>query len=141
MLEIESVDEFRRWVDREARPVAAVQGLDLESQTEIILGARFPDCLFIGCGLEASAALHIVATGGLLFPRLHGFAFETHRPRLCTPTELFDGFDLNDPDGFAKTRDSRIYAEYCRHGKAFPSSIKVTLARRLHDHSISDALG
>ena len=54
--------------------------------------------------------------------------------------ELFDGFDASDPDSFLATLDHRIYEEYLDDGGPEPRSIAVSLARRLHDHAITDAI-
>ncbi len=142
MKEIESISDFDEWTNSSIGGMepAAVQGLDLEDRTSIITARRFEDCLFIGCGLEAEATRHIVAAGGILIPRFEGFEFQTHRAKLYSALELFEGFDPGDPDGFEKTWDSRIYREYCQQGRSNPPSIRISLARRLHDHSITDAL-
>jgi predicted Rossmann-fold nucleotide-binding protein len=140
MLEIESLEALERWLGRGATPAAAIQGLNLSALTDELLAEQWHDCLLLGCTLEDRAALHVVRSGGLVIPRLEGFAFETHRPRLYSPDELFAGFELGDGTSFERTPDQRIYRQYLEQGGAHPPSILTTLARRLHDHSITDAL-
>lgn len=140
MLEIESIEAFCDWVAAGARSPAAIQGLDLTAHREELLRVDCRGSLFLGCSNTDDATAHIVRTGGLLIPRLEGFEFETHRPRLYRPDELFDGFDPADAGSFQATRDHRIYRQFLEQGGQHPPSILTSLARRLHDHSITDAL-
>ena len=69
-----------------------------------------------------------------------GRPFTAHRAQLYTPEELFAGFDPDDPDGYESTYDALVYRHWVESGRQYPPMIDESLARRLHDHSISDAL-
>jgi predicted Rossmann-fold nucleotide-binding protein len=75
-----------------------------------------------------------------VFPRLPGVPFEPYRGSLYSVEELYDGFDPDDPQSYARCFDARVYAHWHATGRGHPSSIIETLARRLHDHAMTDAL-
>lgn len=142
MQEIDQLKDFERWC-REApvgAPAIAVESLDLRQRSDALLARGWADCLFLGCDLERVAAGHVVSSGGVVIPNLGAFLFSVHRSRLYDAEELFAGFDPNTEDGYRKTWDDRVYRQYLEHGKDQPTSIQVSLARRLHDHSITDAV-
>lgn len=160
MREIDRLHDFRAWLDSnppsyrpegvsiegpEARDRAglepvAVQDLDLSALGPELLGRSWTGSLFLGCVLDPATAGHVVSTGGVVVPDLDDLHFPVHRARLYSAEELFAGFDSADPDGFERTWDYRVYRQYLEHGKDRPASIRVSLARRLHDHSITDAV-
>jgi predicted Rossmann-fold nucleotide-binding protein len=138
MLEIDTIDGFESWLSQGT--TAAIQALDLTAYTAELLGYDFDGCLFLGCRVEPPAAGHIVTSGGIVIPALNEFAFDVHRASLYSPEALFEGFDVDDPNGYFKSRDHRIYKEFLDQGKGDANSILTSLARALHDHSITDAL-
>ncbi len=140
MQEISTIEKFMEWAggSPECDP-AAIQGLDLTSQTELIKSKTFPDSIFLSCKISDVDAGHIVKNAGIVIPDLKGFKFSVHRKALYSVDELFDGFDSANPDGYKETYDYKVYEEYVSQGKS-PKLINTSLARRLHDHSITDAL-
>jgi predicted Rossmann-fold nucleotide-binding protein len=140
MKEIDTIDDFLAWVsDSPESTPAAIQDLNLGGLAEAIISKSFPDSLFLSCEMDASVAGHIVQSGGVVIPDLKGFDFSVHRKALYSVGELFAGFNINDPDGYEATYDFKVYRQYCCQGKT-PRHINTSLARRLHDHSITDAL-
>ena len=140
MREIDSLSAFVTWISNPPLSPAAIQNLDLSAFELKLLAHDFPGCIFLGCGLSNAAAGHIVTHGGFVIPRNQAHVFETHRSKLYSPEELFLGFDLEDEDGYHHTYDYQIYRQYLDQGKDNPSSIQTSLLRRLHDHSITDAI-
>ncbi len=142
MREIDTITAFEQWLDGNIRwEGAAVQDLNLLSFTPRILQKpQFTGTLFLGCEMAPEAAGHVVTTGGIVIPDVEAFSFPVHRSRLYDVETLFRGFDLSDPDGFKRTWDYAIYKEFLDNGGPRPDSILVSLTRRLHDHSITDAL-
>ena len=140
MKEISDLADFEEWAkgSPEKQP-AAIQDLSLEGFNDVMIGKAFPDSIFLSCDMEAAVAGHVVQSGGIVIPDLKGFSFGVHRKSLYSVDELFAGFDLDDPLGYEATYDFKVYKEYCCQGKS-PRSINTSLARRLHDHSITDAL-
>ncbi len=142
MLEINSQDALVAWLgSSDYRPeAAAIQGMDLQPHVQRLLELDFAGSLFLGCKLDDLTAGHIVSTGGMFIRSQDDFAFEVHRARLYRPDELFgESFDP-DTDRYKDTPDYRIYTQYIEQGGRSPVSIRVSLMRRLHDHSITDAL-
>ena len=138
MLELDNLNDFKKWLDQKPLKPAAIQDLYLNGFKREILASSFEASIFLGCVLDSRLAAHIVKTGGIIIPDIGGYKFQSHRARLYSPEELFAGFSL---DGrYEDSFDYKVYEEYIADGKANPNSIKTSLARRLHDHSISDAL-
>lgn len=141
MREIDHLEDFDHWLRQAPETAAiAVQDLDLTSFGARLLDRTWPGSLFLGCVLEPAVAGHIVMHGGVVIPDLEEFHFSVHRSRLYDAAEIFSGFDAAEADAFHHTWDYRVYRQYLDQGKDQPSSIRVSLARRLHDHSITDAV-
>lgn len=140
MREIDRTEELERVLAEDEPAPAAVQALPLDAHRDRLVDRDLSGWVFIGCHAARDLAGAIVERGGLMIPNIDGFTFPSHRARLYAPEELFDGFDASDPAGYHQTFDYRVYEEYRRHGNDGNESILVTLARRLHDHSITDAL-
>ncbi|TWT76457.1 hypothetical protein CA13_69510 [Planctomycetes bacterium CA13] len=140
MKEISDVSNFESWAKKSPkRKPAAIQDLDLRPYAKLIKNKEFPNSIFLSCDMDASVAGHIVQTGGVVIPDLKGFKFQVHRKSLYCVAELFHGFNMDDPKGYEATYDFKVYKQYCCQGKS-PKTINTSLARRLHDHSITDAL-
>ncbi len=140
MREIETSEDLVAWLAESDRPAAAVQELDLRPFADVFGVQSFPGSLFLGCEMTDVEAGHLVNTGAVVLKNRAHFLFTTHRRALYTPGELFADFDLADPQAHATTLDHKIYLQYVEQGAHRPDSIEVSLARRLHDHSITDAL-
>jgi predicted Rossmann-fold nucleotide-binding protein len=59
---------------------------------------------------------------------------------LYSAESLYDGYVRGEIRSYDQTPDARIYQHYLETGGPRPCSIIETLARRLHDHAITDAL-
>lgn len=140
MIQLETIAEFevmlthkRHWKN------IAVQGLDLSGFTVQIMQTLFTDCIFLGCELSPEADYYLLHSDNALFPRLK-VPFNMYLNRLYTKDDLYYGFDYRNPATYSKTLDFTVYRHFMDNGKGEPSSIQVTLAQRMHDHAISDAL-
>lgn len=121
-----------------------VQELDLRDDADLLRSISGAEAAFLGCTLDPEAVVHLYQTGADLFPPLSAeLPFRPYRRGLYTVDELYEGFDPAVPDSFWQhARDSQIYAYYDRlRHRAEPIPIMETLAMRLHDHAIEDALG
>jgi predicted Rossmann-fold nucleotide-binding protein len=76
----------------------------------------------------------------MVFPPFMGLPYVPYRSSLYTPEELYAGFEPAQPESYAQTLDARIYAHWVGQGRTNPPSILETLAQRLHDHAVTDAL-
>ncbi|MDJ0973190.1 MAG: hypothetical protein QNJ98_01855 [Planctomycetota bacterium] len=140
MREIETRAQWEEAMENGLLLGLAVQGLDLTGDTERILQHDFDSSLFLGCGLAPEAQHHIEAGGGTVLPPLRDLPFDAFPTHLYTPERLFAGYVPSEPDTYEHSLDGRIYAWWRRTGQTIPSTIRASLARRLHDHGISDAL-
>ncbi|MCD6543458.1 MAG: hypothetical protein J7K34_03010 [Flavobacteriaceae bacterium] len=140
MKEIETIPDFKDWLQQSVPHEAAVKELDLTSFENNILKHNFNGCLFLGCDLSNHSAGFISCNGGMVISNRKDVFFEVFRSKLYSPKELFKGFDLKKEDGYKCTYDYKIYEDYIKAGMDTTESILVTLTRRLHDHSITDAL-
>ncbi len=140
MKEIETIQDFNNWIQQGVPHEAAVKGLDLKLFENNILKHNFNGCLFLGCDLNNHSAGYISCNGGMVISNRDDIIFELHRSKLYSPMELFKGFDIHNKNGYHSTYDYKIYKDYVDAGMDASNSILVTLSRRLHDHSITDAL-
>lgn len=142
MQKIDTIADFKHWINsQQNRQPAAFQGLDLSKfKAELTRVSNFEHCLFLGCKLDPTVSGHIASGLGILIPDSPTLAFATHRSKLYAKDELFSDYCLHQPTSYEHTLDYKIYAQYLEQGKDKPDSIAISLNRRLHDHSITDAL-
>ena len=98
---------------------------------------RFRDCIFFGCSMPDVMRAEL-APDCCVLPKLPS-PFNPFPAHLYTPAELYAGYDYRNPATFAQCYDTRIYTHYISQGKQ-ATDVAETLARSLHDHSVSDAL-
>lgn len=139
-IRIENISELLI-VAKQQNPIKSVafQSVDFTNHEDIIFENIFEDCLFLGCEMSIKAQKKLIKDGSLLFP-LMDVPFQMYRNKLYGHTELYNGFLYSDPSTYAYTNDYLIYKYYEMSGKAEPTSIKNSLAQRIHDFSISDSL-
>ncbi len=140
--EIDSESEFRAHVRAhgDLRNVA-VQGLDLSGETAALLGCAVEGAVFLGCAFEEPARDHVLAGGALIFPRLPHLPYRPYRPSLYSAEELLQGYVRGKPESHADCLDQRIYRYFDRLRESEDQAPVVeSLAQRMHDHAIDDAL-
>ncbi len=98
---------------------------------------RFKDCIFFGCTMP-DVMRDELSPDCCVLPRL-AMPFNMFPSKLYSPDVLYAGYDYRNVDTFSQCYDTRIYNHYISKGKQ-PGDIAETLARSLHDHSVSDAL-
>lgn len=142
MTEIEELTELQAHLsDHGTLDGVVIQGLDLRGLAPInqAIGRR---TVLLGCVLDDAGLSRAQRVGAMLFPVPERLPFNPYRPRLYTPEELMAGFVAGDPESFLRdTADARIY----HHAQALrehpgPPPVLDTMAQRLHDHAIDDAL-
>ena len=140
MIEIEDLPAFDQQMQSGSLENVVIQGLDLRDRTPALQAATLTGAVFLGCKLEPPMVHWAIEHGALVFPRLLGVPYHPYRPTLYSVEDLYAGFDPSTPESYEQTLDARVYAHWRRTGGATPPSIMETLARRLHDHAITDAL-
>lgn len=139
MIEIESVEQFDEYLRShgDLRDVA-IQGLDLRERTDALLGVDVFCAFFLGCTLEPEALAALQSGGACVFPRFEDLPVRAFRPTLYTAAELYEGYVPGDADSYASTVDGTAYRW---HREVVESmNVVATLAQRIHDHAIDDAL-
>ncbi|KAA5545915.1 hypothetical protein FYK55_03095 [Roseiconus nitratireducens] len=138
-LEFETLQELQQHLQAgKSVDHAVFHALDLRPLREELLAAKPRRPILLGCRVDdptLDAMEHPV-----VFPPLDDLPFRAYRGDLYTPEELLGGYKIGDPEGHAKTLDGRCFRHYQQTHQAHAADAYVTLARRLHDHSITDAL-
>lgn len=146
-VEFGRLEDFLDWV-RADNPLgqAVAIGLDLRGQADLFKEREVSGLLLLGCDANSALLADLTRRGALLFPKLPGLPFHSFRSNLYTVEELFDPPTLlencrqNSDNAYAQTLDGQIYEHYCQSGRSRPTEILESLAQRLHDHSITDAI-
>lgn len=120
--------------EEEIRRCAFLQ-INIDEQAEEALSHTYRDCLFIDCTLPKG--LKRQSRDCLFFPNM-GETFR-YRNHLYTPEELYEGYVEGQPSTYDKSFDGVVYRHFLKMGKR-AINVKETLARAIHDQSISDCL-
>ncbi len=134
-LKIKSQEECRDLLAQAGeQPITrtAFQGFEIPKEA---LGHTFKNCIFLACRLPHGFKRQL--TDSLVFPNM-GELF-SFRSSLYTATDLYDAYQIGKPETMKDCYDQRVYNHYLQRGK-MSTDVKETLARTLHDHSISQAL-
>ncbi len=115
----------------------AFQNIDFTQVEDVKRPYQFEDCIFLGCTLPADYQKYL-SRNSLVFPQID-VPYNVFRNSLYTPADLYNGFSPTSPSSYETCFDQRVYRHYMWTGKE-ATDIKETLARSLHDHSISDAM-
>lgn len=139
MKEFESIQELTNYLSKSSTHIyeIAVQSLDLRPIEELILSKSFEDCIFLGCEMTTEIR-DAILDKNYLFPNLD-VPYNIYPNKLYDKDSLFNNFDTLNPSSYERTLDKVVYDHYLKTGKE-AKSIKETLARRLHDHSITDSI-
>lgn len=141
MIELETPEAFEKHLRAGASLAnVVIQGLDLRRYTRELSTAALAGTVFLGCELEKDALQAALAHGALVFPPISGVPYQPYRGSLYTPEELYAGFDPAHPETYENTLDARIYRHWEAQGRGSPPTLLETLAQRLHDHAITDAM-
>ncbi|MGZ4714849.1 MAG: LOG family protein [Acidimicrobiia bacterium] len=141
MIEIATEEGLRAWMAHPGAEPVAIQSLALDGRLVAeLLTVPLRSVYFLGCDVAPADLGLLAAAGAAVFSKFDGLPFDPYRGDLYSPAELFAGFDAADPCSYCETPDARIYRYWADTGRARARSIVDALARRLHDHAITDAL-
>ena len=136
-IEIECCDELRKLVAQGGMlRHYAFQSVDFAKVAEAA-GCDYTDCIFMGCHIPDSMRQRIDANC-YIFPAIPK-PFNLFPAQMYSACTLYRGYNPKREESFLSCYDSRVYAHYIAQGKQ-AADIGETLARSLHDHSVSDAL-
>ncbi len=135
--EVECCDDLRALLAKsQIVRHCAFQSIDFTA-VEGAEALTYSDCIFMGC-IITEAMRHRIDDNCYIFPSLPK-PFTLFPAQLYSSQSLYAGYDPANEDSLRSCYDSRVYAHYIALGKQC-ADIGETLARSLHDHSISDAL-
>jgi len=137
MKEYESIGALKTILTKKTIKDIAVQSLDLETLESKMLGRKFKDCLFLGCKMSEQLWQHL-HPDNFIFPVMDA-PYNVYPNKLYTKETLYNNYNPQKPKTYLQTLDKLVYDHYIKTGKQ-AKSIKETLTRRLHDHSITDAI-
>lgn len=141
MKEIENKNQLDRLLSESGKTLTnvAFQKIDLTPREKELQQKKITRCLFMGCTISEGLMQTLVSGKNLILPEMD-VPFETFPAKLYTRETIYNNFDPKDPDSYNNTYDKITYDHYVKTGRYSPESIYESLARRLHDHSITDAL-
>ena len=135
--EVECCDELQKLIAQEKMlRHCAFQSVDFTRVAEAEQ-RDYTDCIFMGCNIPEAMRERIDANC-FIFPSMPK-PFDLFPAKLYSAETLYAGYNPEQPDSFLSCYDSKVYAHYIALGKQ-SSDVGETLARSLHDHSVSDAL-
>ncbi len=137
--EIESQKDLKYLLNNSEKKIlkVAFQDVDLIENEKKILKFKFTECIFLGCKINEKIKKHI-EKDNFLFPKLK-VPYNIYPNKLYTKESLYGEYEIGKISSYEKTFDKIVYNHFKKTGKE-AYSINETLARRLHDHSITDAL-
>jgi len=139
VIELESLDAFDSYLDQHhSLANTACQGLDLRERSWRLFEADVRCAFFLGCQLEGSALEYLNAQGACVFPAMSGLPFRSFRADLYDADELYAGYVRGDRSSYDLTPDARSY--HLHKSTAADMEVVGTLAERIHDHAIDNAL-
>ncbi|MDV7188336.1 hypothetical protein R3X25_13670 [Lutibacter sp. TH_r2] len=115
----------------------AFQNIDFNQISNSFTNLSFYNCIFLGCTIPEKFTVKL-SEDCLIFPQINA-PFNPFINSLYTKEKLYNNYQLGNPDSYEKTFDKVVYNHYTKQGKE-AVDIKETLTRRLHDHSITNAL-
>jgi hypothetical protein len=71
---------------------------------------------------------------------LKSVPFDVSRKTLYNAAEIYEGFNLEQPESFDNCFDTQVYRHYMSKGK-ITSDVKESVARMLHDHGMLIGIG
>lgn len=139
MIELETLEAFDAHLEaHNSLTDVACQGLDLIERSWRLMQADVRNAFFLGCQVESSALDYLLANGACVFPAMDGLPFRAFRPSLYTAAELYEGYTPGDHPSYQQTPDALAY--HWHKETVTDHDVVRTLAERIHDHAIDDAL-
>ena len=136
--EIQSTAELQELLANTERIERYVfQDMDFSAFTEESNTCRYYDCLFMGCTFSKQMRVQIDRSC-FIFSHID-VPYNCFRNHLYTAETLYQEYITGVPDSYKHCYDNTVYQYYLQKGKT-TTDIKETLARTLHDHSISNSL-
>lgn len=112
-------------------------------QCDALVQFSVDDATFLGCSFNSPLVVaHLIEGGALVVPNISGGGrpYRATRHQLYTVDELLQPFTPEHPGSFARSLDAQIYEHFDAGRSEGRFALRETLAQRIHDHAIDDAL-
>jgi len=141
VIEIETTEELLALID-EQRDLSAVilNGIDLTDQAHVLMGCRLDGAVFIGCSVPPELLAYASLAGAAVFPSFEDLPYQPYRKVLYSPEDLYAEFEPSRPETYSETLDARVYRHWQQSGGPSGAGMVESLARRIHDHSITSGI-
>jgi len=137
-VEIETIEQARDLIKGNNKiSLCAFQSIDFNKVLSEWYFVEFTDCLFIGCKLPSYMLTRLDNSNTIL--SAINVPYQTFRSQLYDATTLYNAYNPEDDTSINNCYDSKVYQRFLATGKR-ADNINETLARTLHDHSMSDAM-
>lgn len=141
MIEFHSIEQLTQHLESgKSLDDAVIQSIDVTGVAKSIMAASVSNTVFLGCPMPAEVLANVVERGANIFPAIKGLPFNPYAPALYSADTLFDKYDAGNPCSYCHTTDAKVYQYWLDTGGPIPSTIFNALARRLHDHAMTDAV-
>lgn len=137
MKDLENIEDFKKCLNQKLIQNYALQSIDLTNFEKEILHITIKNCIFLGCKMTEKIHDHVYRDN-FIFQSLK-VPYKMYPNMLYSKDTLYNDYDPDLPETFKQTYDSIVYNHYLKTGKE-AHDIEETLARRMHDHGITDAL-
>ncbi len=132
--ELDSLDSFLK--NKGQLHCSVVQGLDLRELDLDWSKLSFSGAVFLGCTFPKEVKADLLIQGGaVVFPTLPNLPYDPYRAQLYSREELMHGWTPRADNSV----DKKIYDHFEARGGA-KADILESLAQRIHDHAVDDAL-
>ena len=138
-VDITTIDELKEALYHSHASNFIFRSLDFTHLETKAMQVEFSNCIFAGCTMS-DALRNKIEDDNLVFPKLKiPFRIPKH---LYTARDLYDSYKMGQPESFHSTYDQRLFRRYRAHGKEInaDTDIRESMARSIHDHTISDFL-
>lgn len=132
--ELDNLDDFLH--QKGQLHCAVVQGLDLSDVDLDWEKLNFHGAIFLGCKFPKFVSAELLnEKGAVVFPRFKNLPYNPYRNTLYSREELMEGWTAQQDFSV----DKKIYDHFVKQGKS-DADVLESLAQRIHDHAIDDAL-
>lgn len=137
--EIDRQEDFKALLNG-SRPISryVFQNIDFTEFESEIWQYSFEDNLFLGC-IVPDLFFQVYSISNVFIPQFKGLPYNSFPKSLYDRKSLLGEYVPGKPESYENTFDNKVHKHFIRTGIQ-AKSIHETLARRLHDHAITDNL-
>ena len=140
-VEIEDIAELEQLLtDRRDLSGVVLNGLELDQVSDRFLACKLRGAVLIGCSASPELLAFATWSGAAVFPPLGELPYRPYRKALYGALDLYDNFESDQPESYSDTLDAKVYSHWQQTGGGECTDLLENLGRRIHDHSITEAI-